>query len=108
VLWNLLDNGLQHTPPGGRVMLSARAAADGIRCAVRDTGRGIPAEHVPLLFDSFWQGDAAEGGGAGLGLSICRAIVEAHGGEIRVESEPGQGSTFEFRIPAAADDVADD
>jgi PAS domain S-box-containing protein len=103
VLWNLVDNGLQHTPAGGRITLSAHADGGAICCGVHDTGPGIPPEHAPRIFEPFWQAGPAERGGAGLGLPICRAIVEAHGGTIRVESTVGSGSSFEFRIPSAPD-----
>jgi signal transduction histidine kinase len=100
VLSNLVDNALRHTPPGGRVTVRVRAEAELILCSVQDTGRGIAADDLPSVFEPFWQADPARGG-AGLGLPICKAVVEAHGGEIRVYSEPGQGSTFEFSVPAA-------
>jgi signal transduction histidine kinase len=103
VLWNLIGNALQFTRSGGRITLGARAADDAICCWVRDTGSGIPAEHLPHLFDAFWQADPDATGGAGLGLSIVRTVVEAHGGHVRVESEAGQGSTFEFVVPAVAE-----
>jgi PAS domain S-box-containing protein len=100
VLWNLVGNALQYTR--GRITLGAHAADDFICCWVRDTGPGIPAEHLPHLFDAFWQADPDAGSGRGLGLSIVRTVVEAHGGHVRVESEAGQGTTFEFVVPAVA------
>jgi signal transduction histidine kinase len=103
VLWNLIGNALQFTRSGGCITLGARAADDAICCWVRDTGSGIPAEHLPHLFDAFWQADPDATSGAGLGLSIVRTVIEAHGGHVRVESEAGQGSTFEFAVPAVAE-----
>jgi signal transduction histidine kinase len=67
--------------------------------SVADTGRGIPAENLPHVFDRFWQANRAARDGAGLGLAITKGIVEAHGGRIWVESKPGQGTTFFFSIP---------
>jgi signal transduction histidine kinase len=77
-------------------------ADDGVRFSVRDTGPGIPADDLPRLFQPFWQAKRGSLDGAGLGLMIARGIVEAHGGTIRAESVPGQGSTFSFTIPAVA------
>jgi heavy metal sensor kinase len=94
---NLLDNAIKNTPSGG--MVTAGWGIDDARAQlwVRDTGVGIAPEHVPHIFDRFYRVDKARSrseGGAGLGLSICRWIAEAHGGSIAVESEPGRGSTF--------------
>jgi signal transduction histidine kinase len=98
VLSNLLGNAMKATAPGGRIVLGARAEKGCVRFWVEDTGKGIPAEHLPRLFDWLWQAkDSKEG--AGLGLYITKGIVEAHGGRIQVESEPGRGSTFTFTLP---------
>jgi len=102
VLLNLLSNAVKFTPEGGTVTLRAAPADGDVVCAVSDTGPGISAEQVPLLFQPFYQvdmSDARATGGTGLGLSISKALVEAHGGEIGVLSEPGRGSTFWFRLP---------
>ncbi|HYH81396.1 MAG TPA: HAMP domain-containing sensor histidine kinase [Longimicrobium sp.] len=100
VLGNLLGNALAHTPEGGRVTIAAERAGDQVRVSVSDTGPGIPADVLPHVFDRFFRG--AEGHhGAGLGLSIARAIVEAHGGRIHAESTPGHGATFVFTLPLA-------
>lgn len=102
VLSNLVGNALKFTPHGGRVELRARAEQEAALVQVEDTGPGIPRDEVPHLFNQFWQAHDADRRGVGLGLSIARGIVEAHGGRIWVESEPGSGSTFSFVIPLAA------
>jgi signal transduction histidine kinase len=103
-LGNLMANALRHTPPGGSITLGAQPTQGGIRIVVRDTGEGIPAEDLPYIFDRFWRGDRsrshAGGVGSGLGLSIARQLVQAHGGQIGVESEPGRGTTFTIDLPA--------
>jgi signal transduction histidine kinase len=103
VLTNLLDNALRHTPSGGSVAVSARATDDDLIVAVSDTGEGIPPEHLTRLFDRFYRVDAArdrEHGGAGIGLAIAKALIEAHGGSIQAKSGgPGTGSTFTFSLP---------
>ena len=106
VLTNLTGNALQYTPENGRVIISARRDQQEIRVSVQDTGAGMSPEHLPHIFDRFYRVDASrsrrEGGGSGIGLTIARALVEAHGGRIRAESAgEGQGSVFSFTIPAA-------
>jgi two-component system OmpR family sensor kinase/two-component system sensor histidine kinase BaeS len=104
VLANLLTNALRHTPEGGQVTLSAQAGEGAVVVTVADTGTGIPAEELPYIFERFWRGDRSRsraGGGSGLGLAIARQLVELHGGTIQVESRPGQGSRFWFRLPVA-------
>jgi signal transduction histidine kinase len=96
---NLVGNAIKFTPRGGRIRLSCDEAADGLRFAVTDTGMGIDPEHLPHVFDRFWQARAAGRAGAGLGLAIARSIVLAHGGRIGVDSTPGAGSTFWFTLP---------
>ena len=110
VLSNLLANALRHTPAGGTIMLRAEAmpGAPGegawVRLTVRDTGEGISPEDLPYIFERFWRGDRsrshAGGAGSGLGLAIARQLVQAHGGRIAVESQPGQGTTFTIDLPA--------
>ncbi len=102
VLDNLIGNALKFTPGGGTVTVAAEADGDDrVRFRVADTGPGIPAEHQGRIFGRFQQLDGSDGRGVGLGLTIARAIVESHGGEIDVDSEPGQGSTFWFTLPRA-------
>jgi signal transduction histidine kinase len=102
-LQNLAANALRHTPEGGRVRLAAEAAADGTRLAVRDTGPGIPPEHLPHIFERFYKADASRSAsalaGSGLGLSIVQAIVERHGGTVTASNAPEGGATFEITIP---------
>jgi signal transduction histidine kinase len=105
VLYNLLDNAVRFTSPAGSVTVSA-AVVDG-RCevTVTDTGPGIPAEHLPFVFERFYRADAARArgpGGTGIGLAIVRSVVEAHGGRVRAESDVGRGSSFTFDLPLAA------
>jgi two-component system phosphate regulon sensor histidine kinase PhoR len=100
VLVNLIHNSVKFTKPGGRITLEAEAVIGGVRCAVRDTGAGIPAESLSRIFERFYRVDKSRtGSGTGLGLSISRHIVEAHGGKIWAESEEGRGSVFYFEIP---------
>jgi signal transduction histidine kinase len=102
VLNNLIGNALRHTPAEGRVEVHARRTDLGVEVSVSDTGEGIRAEDLPHVFDSFYRGDKSRSrstGGAGLGLAISRGIVQAHGGEIKVKSEVGQGSQFTFTLP---------
>jgi two-component system, OmpR family, sensor histidine kinase CiaH len=97
----LLDNAVKYTPAGGRVTLGAVAEGGDAVIRVSDTGIGVPAEHVPRLFDRFYRVDKARSraiGGAGLGLSIAREIVDAQGGTIIIESAPGSGTTVTVRL----------
>jgi two-component system sensor histidine kinase BaeS len=101
---NLVSNALRHTT-SGEIVLSAQQVDSSVRLAVTDTGAGIPAEDVPFVFDRLYRGDKARSRGndasSGLGLAIAKAIVEAHGGTIAVESTVGEGSTFTVRLPVA-------
>ena len=103
VLVNLLDNALRYTPAGGQISLTAGITADGVEMVVKDTGPGIPQEDLDHLFERFYRGDKSrqrEEGGSGLGLAIAKSLVESQGGEIRVESKPGEGAAFIIELPA--------
>lgn len=106
LLVNLVDNGLKYTPGGGTVTVAVGQDAGRAVLRVADTGVGIAAEHLPNVFERFYRVDKARAradGGVGLGLAISRSIVRAHGGEIAVESRPGQGTTFTVYLPLATD-----
>ncbi len=105
VLQNLLDNAIQYTPPGGRIVVGAAAGPHEATITISDSGIGIPLADQERIFERFYRVDAArsrEAGGTGLGLSIAKHIVEAHGGRLWVESAVGQGSKFSFSIPLAS------
>ncbi len=103
VLANLLANALRYTPPGGTITLRGERAPGGVVLTVRDTGKGIPPEDLPHVFDRFWRGDPArtraDGSAGGLGLAIVRQLVQLHGGQVDVESQPGHGTTFTLFLP---------
>jgi two-component system sensor histidine kinase BaeS len=104
VLLNLLDNARRHTPAGGRVTIGARAEGKALTTWVSDTGTGIDAADLPHIFDRFYRADRARSGstgGSGLGLSIVKAIIIAHGGTIRAESVPNSGTCISFTLPLA-------
>ena len=106
---NLIENALKYAASGKKVILGARAAANGVEFYVRDFGPGISSEHLPRLFERFYRVDKArsrESGGTGLGLAIAKHIVLAHGGTIRAESELHHGSTFLFTLPGSEPDTA--
>ena len=107
VLMNLVGNALKFTPPEGRITVTLTETGGEVEVAVRDTGPGISAEELPLLFEQFRQaalGRSRLDAGTGLGLVICRHLVEAHGGRIWVESEQGRGTRFAFRLPLLRED----
>lgn len=109
VVSNLIGNSLKFTPPGGTITVSARGEDGHVLFSVRDTGPGIAHENLSDIFSPYWQGKRAERLGAGLGLPIAKGIVEAHGGRMWVESEPGRGTCFFFTLPLAkeaADETA--
>jgi CheY-like chemotaxis protein len=99
VLENLIVNALKFTPAGGTITVGASLENSEVRVWVKDTGSGIADEDLPHLFDRFWQAQKKDRRGTGLGLGICKAIVEAHGGRIWAESELGRGTTMFFTLP---------
>jgi signal transduction histidine kinase len=103
VLQNLVANAVRHTPRDGRIALRATADGDDVLLVVEDSGPGIPAEHLPHVFDRFYRVDSArnaQSGGSGLGLSIVRAVVEQHGGRVSASNGSMGGARFELRLPA--------
>jgi CheY-like chemotaxis protein len=102
VLENLIGNAVKFTKAGGSITIGASAEGNEVLVWVKDSGAGIPPEQLPHIFDRFWQADKTERRGIGLGLSICKAIVEAHNGRIWAESTVGLGTTMFFTIPAAS------
>jgi signal transduction histidine kinase len=101
VLANLIENAVKYTGPGGRVTIESHADDHEVTVTVRDTGIGIAASDLPFVWDRLYRADVSRSArGVGLGLSLVKAIVEAHGGRVRVESQPGQGSTFSVVLPA--------
>jgi two-component system, OmpR family, phosphate regulon sensor histidine kinase PhoR len=104
IIQNLLDNAIQYTSAGGCIRVRATNSGGSVVLAVSDTGIGIPQADQERIFERFYRVDSArarEVGGTGLGLAIAKHLVEAHGGQIEVQSELGRGSTFSFRLPAA-------
>jgi signal transduction histidine kinase len=100
---NLIDNAVKYTPAGGRVDVEVRRDAGAALLQVRDTGPGIPGDELPRIFDRLFRGDTSRTErGLGLGLSLVKAVVEAHGGTVEVDSEPGRGSTFSVSLPVDA------
>lgn len=102
VLRNLLENAIAHTGDSGRITVAAERQDSQVKVSVTDTGEGIPAEDLPYIFERFYRVDKSRTratGGSGLGLTIARRLVEAHGGKIEVQSEVGKGSRFTFTVP---------
>jgi signal transduction histidine kinase len=105
VLFNLISNALRHTPAGGTITISAEAREGRVLVSVRDTGSGIPPEDLPHVFERFYRADRSRAratGGSGLGLTIAKQIVQAHGGQISAQSWVGAGSTFAFSLPLSS------
>ncbi len=106
VVSNLVSNALRHTEPGGRIHISAVCRDGHVAVSVADTGHGIPPEYLPSIFDKFVRVPGAPSGGAGLGLAISKSIVEAHGGQIVVQSTVGHGTTFTFTLRVTSEPTA--
>ena len=110
ILDNLLSNALRYTSSSETISLEAKIEVGSTLISVQDSGSGINPEDLPHLFDRFYRGersrarDKSPDGGVGLGLAIVKGLVEAHGGEIKVISEPGQGTTFSFTVPGHGSD----
>jgi signal transduction histidine kinase len=105
VLDNLLDNAIRHAPDGSAVTLNIHRGKDEVMCAVTDQGPGIPAEHLPFIFERFYRVDSSRArhtGGSGLGLAIVHSLVTAQGGQISVDSLEGEGTSITFWLPADA------
>ncbi len=104
VLNNLLDNATKYSPPGSVITIGVRVQEPEVVISVRDHGDGLQAEEVQRVFEPFYRGENAtrrRAPGTGLGLTVCRGIVEAHGGRIWIETQTGAGSTFSFSLPLA-------
>jgi signal transduction histidine kinase len=99
VVSNLVRNAIKFTPNEGTIRVSAHQQEGRIVVSVTDTGPGIPPEHLSKIFDRFWRVPGTQKQGSGLGLSIAKGIVEAHGGTIWAESELGKGTSFFFTLP---------
>lgn len=103
IVTNLVDNALRHTPSGGLITLSLGTQDRWVHLQVSDTGEGIPAEHLPHIFERFYRVGRDSSSGTGLGLAIAKHLCEAHGGRISAESEPGRGSRFTVSLPVLSD-----
>jgi signal transduction histidine kinase len=104
VLHNLLENAVAHTGKGGTITVTAARQGDQVQISVSDTGEGIPVDDLPNIFERFYRVDKSRAratGGSGLGLTIAKRLVEAHGGNIKAQSEPSKGSRFSFTVPIA-------
>ena len=105
VLENLLSNAIRNTPRGGEIRITAIQREDYISISVADTGRGIPPEYLPRLFNRFLSVPGSQSGGTGLGLAISKRLIEAHGGQISAQSQLGLGATITFTLPVAREFV---
>jgi two-component system sensor histidine kinase KdpD len=99
VLINLLENATKYTPPATAITISATAHEDSVEIVVADHGPGVPSEDAERVFDKFFRRRESEGGGVGLGLTICRGIITAHGGKIWLGEREGGGAEFHFTLP---------
>jgi signal transduction histidine kinase len=108
ILANLLDNAIKYTPAGGRVEVKAHPQAGTVVFSVKDTGIGLTPDEMPRIWDRLYRGDQSRSErGLGLGLSLVRAVVQAHGGQIGVSSSVGVGSTFTMSLPSPSPTLAD-
>ncbi len=108
IVINLVENAIKFTPTGGKVVVDVRGEGDEAVLAVSDTGEGIPLEHLPHVFERFYQADRSmrrQHGGTGLGLAVVKSLVELHGGSVTVESQVGTGTTFWVRLPLKAPEM---
>jgi two-component system, OmpR family, heavy metal sensor histidine kinase CusS len=106
IFFNLFDNAIKYTPPGGTLTVRGDSPNGQVRLVIADTGIGIPAEHLPHVFDRFYRVDPSRGpetDGTGLGLAICRSIAEAHGGRVEIDSTEGKGTSIGLYLPALAE-----
>jgi signal transduction histidine kinase len=99
VLSNLVGNAIKFTPKGGKIVIAARSDDHHVTVSVADSGSGIREEHLPKVFDRYWQSTRTNRQGAGLGLAIAKGIVEGHGGKIWIESRAGEGTIAQFTLP---------
>jgi signal transduction histidine kinase len=99
VVANLLSNALKFTPQGGLVSVKLQHDDDWVLLRVADSGPGIPAEELPHVFDRFWRGRTAQAPGTGIGLTVVRELIQAHGGSVHAASQPGRGTTITVRLP---------
>jgi signal transduction histidine kinase len=111
VVDNLLDNAIRHSPRNSTITVAINEINAGVECSVSDQGTGIPAPHLPFIFERFYRVDAARSrnrkdGGTGLGLAIARALINAQGGQIRAQSVEGKGATITFWLPSAGSNVS--
>jgi two-component system sensor histidine kinase VicK len=106
VINNLVSNALRHTDPGREIHISAVRRDGQVAVSVADTGHGIPPDYLPTIFDKFVRVPDAPSGGAGLGLAISKGIIEAHGGQIVVQSSVGHGTTFTFTLQVVSEPLA--
>ena len=105
VLTNLVSNALRHTPAGGLVQVQAARHNDQVRVEIQDSGEGIDPQDLPHVFERFYRGEKSRSrvtGGTGLGLAIAQGIIEAHGGQLGVQSDLGQGTCFFFHLPVGS------
>jgi len=108
VIDNLLDNAIRHSPANSTITVTIKPANEGLECSVSDQGTGIPAQHLPFIFERFYRVDSArnrKNGGTGLGLAIAQALVNAQGGQIRAQSVEGEGTTITFWLPTPDSNV---